>query len=99
MMSPSRLLNGSMSPGSPTLGSFVTKSSKNIQYEGEMLRIIENKEKGEKEEKQAETVTKCKRYWYVLLGKELYVYKKKSVNKHKGMHSLVGVFIRDEGEI
>ena len=96
MMSPSRLLNGSRSPGSPTLGSFVTKTSKNIQYEGEMLRIIEGKEK---EENKGETVTKCKRYWYVLLGKELYVYKKKSVNKHKGMHSLVGVFIRDEGEI
>ena len=32
------------------------------------------------------------------MGKELYVYKKRTADKHKGMHSLVGVFIKDEGE-
>lgn len=40
--------------------------------------------------------TKLKKYWYVLLGKELYVYKKKQEEKHKGMHNLMGVFINDE---
>lgn len=44
------------------------------------------------------TETKLKRYWYCLLGKELYVYKSKKEEKHKSMHSLVGVFIKDEGE-
>ena len=34
-----------------------------IQYEGEMIRKASE--------------TKLKRYWYCLLGKELYVYKKK----------------------
>jgi len=32
------------------------------------------------------------------LGKELYVYKNKQEEKHKGMHNLVGVFIKDDGE-
>jgi hypothetical protein len=40
--------------------------------------------------------TKLKKYWYCLLGKELYVYKNKKEEKHKGMHNLVGVFIKDE---
>lgn len=44
------------------------------------------------------TETKLKRYWYCLLGKELYVYKNKKEDKHKSMHSLVGVFIKDEPE-
>jgi serine/threonine protein kinase len=44
------------------------------------------------------TETKLKRYWYCLLGKELYVYKSKKEEKHKSMHSLVGVFIKDEVE-
>jgi hypothetical protein len=42
--------------------------------------------------------TKLKRYWYCLLGKELYVYKNKNDEKHKSMHSLIGVFIKDEAE-
>ncbi len=44
------------------------------------------------------TETKLKRYWYTLLGKELYVYKNKNEDKHKSMHSLQGVFIKDELE-
>ena len=40
----------------------------------------------------------CKKYWYCLLGKELYVYKNKNEDKHKGMHNLIGVFIKDEPE-
>ena len=42
--------------------------------------------------------TRLKRYWYCLLGKELYVYKNKKEEKHKSMHSLVGVFVKDEIE-
>eukprot|EP00350_Pseudokeronopsis_sp_OXSARD2_P013892 CAMPEP_0170540298 /NCGR_PEP_ID=MMETSP0211-20121228/318_1 /TAXON_ID=311385 /ORGANISM="Pseudokeronopsis sp., Strain OXSARD2" /LENGTH=369 /DNA_ID=CAMNT_0010842651 /DNA_START=1360 /DNA_END=2469 /DNA_ORIENTATION=- len=37
-----------------------------------------------------------KTYWYCLLGKELYVYKNKNEEKHKGMHNLIGVFLTDE---
>ena len=44
------------------------------------------------------TETKLKKYWYCLLGKELYVYKNKNEDKHKGMHNLIGVFIKDEQE-
>ena len=44
------------------------------------------------------TETKLKKYWYCLLGKELYVYKNKSETKHKGMHNLIGVFIKEEPE-
>ena len=44
------------------------------------------------------TETKLKKYWYCLLGKELYVYKNKTEDKHKGMHNLIGVFIKDEAE-
>jgi len=39
---------------------------------------------------------KYKRYWFCLLGKELYCYKKKNDEKHKGMHSLVGAFIKED---
>ena len=41
---------------------------------------------------------KSKRYWFCLLGKELYCYKRKDDEKHKGMHNLVGVYIRVEPE-
>jgi len=57
---------------------------KSIQIDGEMIRKA--------------TETKLKRYWYCLLGKELYVYKKQNEEKHKSMHPLVGVFIKDEAE-
>ena len=40
--------------------------------------------------------TKLKKYWYCLLENELYVYKSKAEEKHKVMHSLIGVFIKDE---
>ena len=39
---------------------------------------------------------KLKRYWYCLMGKELYSYKGDNRETHKQMHSLVGVFIKDE---
>ena len=41
---------------------------------------------------------KLKRYWYSLLGKEFYSYKKKEDKQHKDMHSLIGVFIKAEKE-
>jgi hypothetical protein len=41
------------------------------------------------------TETRLKSYWYCLLGKELYVYKNNNEEKHKSMHNLVGVFIKD----
>jgi hypothetical protein len=42
--------------------------------------------------------SKLKKYWFSLLGKELYFYKHKNDEKHKGMLSLVGVYIKDEME-
>ena len=35
-----------------------------------------------------------KQYWFILLGKEIYSYKKKGDQKHKDMQSLTGVFIK-----
>lgn len=37
-----------------------------------------------------------KKYWFVLLGKELYSYKQKGDLKHKEMKSLAGVYIKYE---
>lgn len=82
IMSPTSFLKGA---ASPRLTSFVAQSEdESIQFEGEMIRKA--------------TETKLKKYWYCLLGKELYVYKNKQEEKHKGMHNLVGVFIKDEPE-
>lgn len=82
MASPTSFLRGA---ASPTLNSFVASSEEDcIQFEGEMIRKA--------------TETKLKKYWYCLLGKELYVYKSQKEEKHKGMHNLVGVFIKDEQE-
>lgn len=53
-----------------------------MEYEGEMMRKTPE--------------GKFKRYWFCLLAKELYCYRKKDDEKHKGMHSLVGVFIKSE---
>jgi|JI10StandDraft_1071094.scaffolds.fasta_scaffold156134_3 serine/threonine protein kinase len=41
---------------------------------------------------------KLKRYWFCLLGKELYCYRKQNEDKHKGMHSLIGVYVLEEEE-
>ena len=82
IMSPTAYLMGA---ASPRFSSFVTSDdAPAIHMEGEMIRKA--------------TETKLKRYWYCLLGKELYVYKNKKEDKHKSMHSLVGVFIKDEPE-
>jgi hypothetical protein len=82
MASPTQLLS---SAASPRLESFNNKEDQDsVQIEGEMIRKA--------------TETKLKRYWYCLLGKELYVYKSKKEEKHKSMHSLVGAFIKDDVE-
>lgn len=82
IMSPTSFLKGA---ASPRLTSFVTGTEDDcIQFEGEMIRKA--------------TETKLKKYWYCLLGKELYVYKNRKEEKHKGMHNLIGVFIKDEPE-
>ena len=82
IMSPTSFLRGA---ASPRLSSFVAGNEDNcIQFEGEMIRKA--------------TETKLKKYWYCLLGKELYVYKNQKEEKHKGMHNLLGVFIKDEPE-
>jgi hypothetical protein len=61
MMSPTSYLKGA---ASPRLTSFVAGGEdESIQFEGEMIRKA--------------TETKLKKYWYCLLGKELYVYKNK----------------------
>ena len=39
---------------------------------------------------------KLKQYTYQIIGKELYVYRKSDSKSHKGMQSLIRVFIRDE---
>jgi hypothetical protein len=82
MMSPSSFLRGA---ASPRLTSFVAGTEEDcIQFEGEIVRKA--------------TETKLKKYWYCLLGKELYVYKQKTDEKHKSMHSLSGIFIKDDIE-
>ena len=35
-----------------------------------------------------------RKYWYVLLGRELYSYKNQGDQKHKDMQCLAGVFIK-----
>lgn len=61
-----------------------TKLSEYEQFEGELLRKAEN--------------NKYKRYWYCLLGKELYCYKKRDSPMCKAMHNLIGVFVKEEPE-
>jgi serine/threonine protein kinase len=61
-----------------------TSESLFVQLEGELYRKANE--------------GKLKRYWYCLLGKELYCYKKKDDEKHKDMHSLIGVFVKSEKE-
>jgi len=81
-MSPTSFLLGGKSP---PMSNFMANAEVDcIQFEGEMIRKASE--------------TKLKKYWYCLLGKELYVYKNRQEEKHKGMHNLVGVFITDDPE-
>lgn len=56
-----------------------------VHYEGEILK---KQKKG----------GSLKKYWFVLLGKELYSYKNQSDMKHKEMKSLAGVYLKEELE-
>ena len=42
---------------------------------------------------------KMKKIYFKLICKDLYYYKSKEHKKHKGMHNLSGVYIRDEGAV
>ena len=82
VMSPSFFLRGA---ASPDLGQqFGSTDEDEVRFNGQMIRKA--------------TETKLKKYWYALLGKELYVYKNKNDDKHRGMHNLNGVFLKDELE-
>ena len=71
--------------GGAAIDNFKSSATSNfVQYEGEMYRKTPD--------------NKLKRYWFCLLGKELYCYKKKEDEKHKDMHVLVGTFIKTEPE-
>ena len=70
-------------PGTDSCDSCEGRNS--VHYEGEIL----------KKQKRGGTL---KKYWFVLLGKELYSYKNQSDLKHKEMKSLAGVFLKEELE-
>ena len=42
---------------------------------------------------------KMKKIYFRLICKDLYYYKSKEIKKHKGMHNLSGVYIKDEGAV
>jgi tRNA A-37 threonylcarbamoyl transferase component Bud32 len=42
---------------------------------------------------------KMKKIYFRLICKDLYYYKSKDVKKHKGMHNLSGLYIKDEGAV
>lgn len=70
-------------PGSDSCDSCEGKNS--VHYEGDIL----------KKQKRGSAL---KKYWFVLLGKELYSYKNQSDLKHKEMKSLAGVYLKEEME-
>lgn len=63
----------------------------------------------DKPEKEEEEITegylykiqenKMKKIYFRLICKDLYYYKSKDTKKHKGMHNLSGVYIKDEGAV
>ena len=70
-------------PGQPSCDSCEGKNS--VHQEGEIL----------KKQKRGGSL---KKYWFVLLGKELYSYKTQQDLKHKEMKSLAGVYLKEELE-
>ena len=52
-----------------------------VQYEGYVYKF-------------SQTQKKMKKTYFKLVGKDLYYYKKKEEDKHRGMHNLSGVFIK-----
>ena len=61
------------------------KEKEESEYEGYMLRKTPD--------------NSFKSYWYSLMGKELFIFRKKEDDKLKGMNNLVGTFISDEPNI
>ena len=74
-------------PEIPKLKSFMTLEQDDKQFEGEMMRKVESKKGAE--------MNLFKARYYRLIGKELYVYKKKDSKTDYTMYSLVGVFLKD----
>ena len=84
------------------------KSTKEIDIDSENEKDV-NKDDLNKEEINNEDVTegylykiqgnKMKKIYFKLICKDLYFYKSKNDKKHKGMHNLSGVYIKDEGII
>jgi hypothetical protein len=62
----------------------MTKTEEKVfmEFEGEILRKTPE--------------GKFKKYWFCLIGKEIYCSRKRDDEKHKGMHSLVGVYINSD---
>ena len=52
-----------------------------VQYEGYVYKY-------------SQTQKKMKKTYFKLIGKDLYYYKKKEEKNHRGMHNLIGVFIK-----
>ena len=66
------------------LGEDDTKSNNDNITEGYLYKIQGNK---------------MKKIYFKLICKDLYYYKSKEHKKHKGMHNLSGVYIKDEGTV
>jgi len=87
------------------------KELKENDSEDEIDEEDNNNEINEEEnnEKEKEEITegylykiqdnKMKKIYFRLICKDLYYYKSKDIKKHKGMHNLSGVYIKDEGAV
>ena len=81
--SPSNLLSGGVPDIREDFRSTV-EGSDFVSFEGEIFRKAPE--------------GKIKPYWFSLLGKELYCYRKKEDKKHKGMHSMAGIYLKVDKE-
>ena len=72
------------------LSSFVRVEKDDVQLQGKMLSKVKDS-KGRYQ-------SKLKAHNYHLIGKELYVYRKKNLDEHKKMHNLTGVFLKDAAD-
>ena len=86
------------------------KKEKNINSdeendEDDKNEIIDEETSDKKEEEITEGYlykiqdNKMKKIYFRLICKDLYYYKSKEIKKHKGMHNLSGLYIKDEGVI
>ena len=85
-------------------------NTKEIDEDNEDNEIYEQNEDDipDSNEKQEDTTegylykiqgNKMKKIYFKLIHKDLYYYKSKDIKKHKGMHNLSGVYIKDEGVV